>query len=74
MNTQNLINEVAALPIEERALMVEALLQSLNQPESTIDEKWVILAQKRLDEIRENKVKTVSGVEVFNKIWKKFDE
>jgi hypothetical protein len=37
-----------------------------------IDKKWAQVAKKRLSELRSGSVKAVPGVEVFNKIWKKF--
>ena len=73
MNTKELIDEAVSLPVEKRVLVVDSLLQSLNQPELEIDEKWNEVAQKRLTEMRSGKVKTISGDQVFKKIWKKFE-
>ena len=73
MNTEELINEAVSLPIEKRALVVDSLLQSFNQPESDIDDKWKEVAQKRLMEMRTGKVEPISGEEVFNNIWSKFE-
>lgn len=72
MNTQKLIAEAVSLPVEERALVVDSLLRSLNQPESEIDKKWATVAQKRLLELRSGSVAAVSGEDVFNTIWKRF--
>jgi putative addiction module component (TIGR02574 family) len=71
MNTKELIAEAIALPIEERALMVDSLLKSLNLPENDIDEKWASLAERRLDDLRSRRVEAVVGDEVFNKIWQR---
>lgn len=73
MNTEELINEAVSLPIEKRALVVDSLLQSFNQPDSDIDDKWKEVAQKRLMEMRAGKVEPISGEKVFNKIWSKFE-
>ena len=74
MNTKNLIDEAVSLPVEERALIVDSLLQSLNQPESEIDKKWAIVAQRRLAEMKEGAVKAVPGQEAFDKVWERFDK
>lgn len=74
MNTQKIINEVISLPVEERTLVVDSILRSLNQPESEIDKKWTSLAQKRLAEMRSGLIEPVSGDEVFKKIWKRFEK
>ena len=63
-----------SLPVEERALVVDTLLRSLNQPESEIDKKWAVVANRRLSELRAGSVKAVPGQEVFESIWKRFDK
>ncbi|MCU7835461.1 MAG: addiction module protein [gamma proteobacterium symbiont of Taylorina sp.] len=74
MNTTALINEVVSLPVEDRTLVVESLLRSLNQPESEIDDKWAKIAAKRLEELQSGKVKAIDGKQVFNKIWERLEK
>ena len=43
MTMKELIDEVVSLPVEERALVADSILRSLNPPESDIDRsgrKW----------------------------------
>lgn len=71
MNIKDLIQEAEALPVEERALVVDSLLRSLNPPEeSKIDKKWAAVAAKRLEEVRSGAVESVPGEDVFARIWK----
>ncbi len=72
MKTKDLIEAAASLPVEERALVIDSLLKSLNPPETDIDKKWAQVAKRRLLELRSGSVKTVPGAELFNKIWKSF--
>ena len=74
MKTQKLINEALSLPVEKRTLVVDSLLRSLNHPESAIDKEWAAVAQRRLSEIKSGSVKPVPGKEVFEKIWRKFEQ
>lgn len=68
MKTAELIDEVASLPVEERARVVNTLLRSLNAPESAIDSAWMEVAQRRLDELRAGRVEAVPGDAVFERI------
>ena len=72
MNTKQLIEEVVSLPVEERALVADSLLRSLNQPESETDKAWAKEAKRRLDELRSGQVKGIPGDKVFKKVWKRF--
>ncbi|MCG5535755.1 addiction module protein [Ectothiorhodospira mobilis] len=70
MNIKDLIQEAEALPVEERALVIDSLLRSLNPPESEIDKKWAVVAAKRLKEVRSGAVASVPGEDLFAKIWR----
>jgi len=72
MKTADLISEAISLPVEERAMVVDSLLQSLNPPEADIDKQWAAVAKRRLSELRTGKVQAVPGDEVFRKIWNRF--
>nr|MBF0222732.1 addiction module protein [Desulfobulbaceae bacterium] len=74
MKTKDLITEATSLPVEERAIVIDCLLKSLNQPDTDIEKKWVSVAKKRLEEIRNRNVDVVPGDKVFEKIWSRFAE
>jgi putative addiction module component (TIGR02574 family) len=71
MNTKELLVEAVSLPVEERALLVDSLLKSLNLPETDIDARWAAVAQWRLDNLRSGRVEAVAGEKVFEKIWRR---
>ncbi|MBI4962669.1 MAG: addiction module protein [Desulfomonile tiedjei] len=68
MTTRKLIEEALSLPVEERALIADSLLRSLNAPNTAIDAKWTEVAKRRLQELRSGKVKAIPGDEVFSEI------
>jgi len=74
MKINELIDEVVSLPVEERALVIDSLLRSLNIPEPEIDSKWGVVAQRRISEMRLGIVEAVPGIDVFEKIRKRFDK
>ena len=71
-STADIIHEAKALPVEERALVVDSLLRSLNPPDPEIDRKWAVVATRRLEELRSGRVKPIPGEEVFAKIRQRF--
>jgi len=53
---KEIVDEASALPVEERAIIVDSLLRTLNSPDAAIDALWVGLASKRLAELESGKV------------------
>ena len=72
MAMKELIAEAISLPVEERAILADTILRSLNPPDSDMDRRWVAVARHRLAELRSGQVEAVPGDEVFAKIWKRF--
>ncbi len=68
IKTDDLIAEALSLPVEIRMQLADKLLQSLNPSRKEIDEVWAAEAEKRVEEIRTGKVKTIPGKQVFKKI------
>ena len=72
LNTAEIIHEAESLPVEERTLVVDSLLRSLNPPDPEIDKKWAAVAKRRLEDLRSGRVTPVPGEEVFAKIRQQF--
>lgn len=70
--TKKLIDEALSLPVEERVLIADSLLKSLNMPDIAIDKKWIEIAKRRLGEMRSGEVKPIPGDEVFFRIHERF--
>ena len=73
MSTNDIIEEVTLLPVEERLRVVDALLQSLNAPDPEVDQAWAVEAERRLAEIRSGAVNPTPGEEVFARIRERFE-
>lgn len=72
MKTDDLIQEIQSLPVDERAHLADCVLRSLNQILPAIDQKWTELAAQRLLDIQAGKVTPVPAEDVFNEIWHRF--
>lgn len=73
MKTDELLREIASLPVEERALVADSVLRGLNPPDPEIDAKWARLARQRLASLQSSERKAIPGEEVFSEIWKHRD-
>lgn len=72
--TLELFTMAEALPTEEKSLLVERLLESMHPTNKEIDELWKIEVEKRVDDIRSGKVKTIPGHEVFEEIRERYSK
>jgi hypothetical protein len=63
-----IIREAAELPIEERALVIDSLLRTLNTPDPGIDREWLTAAKRRLEELRSGATRPIPGSDVFSRI------
>jgi hypothetical protein len=71
-STIEIIHDAESLPVEERTLVVDCLLRTLNPPNPDVDRKWVAVAQRRLEELRSGQVQPIPGKEVFARIRQRF--
>ena len=70
-DVKEIIRDAESLPVEERAKLVDSLLRSLNPTDAAIDRKWLVVAQRRLEELRSGKVKAIPADVVFAEIQKR---
>jgi len=65
MSTKKLFDEAMKLKPKEKALLVESLIRSLDQPDKDLDEIWAEESERRLKAYRAGKLDAVAMEEVF---------
>lgn len=65
MGTQEVLENALQLKPQDRLVLVDLLLESVDRPDPTIDDIWLEEAQRRLVAYREGKMKTISMEELF---------
>ena len=68
MNANQIILEASSLPLEQRAHVVDCLLQTLTPVNAGIDEAWLAVARERLAAFDRGEVSAVPGELVFERI------
>ncbi len=68
LGAKEIVKEAESLPVEERVLVVDSLLRTLNPINSKIDKQWLAVSKQRLKELRSGKVKPIIGSKVFAKV------
>lgn len=65
MSNKEILEQAMALKPEERLMIVEGLLKSLDEPDQKIDEIWAEEAEARLKAYREGRLEGIPIEEVF---------
>ena len=60
-----MVKQIVNYPVEDRVMMADAIIASLNGVRPEYEEAWADVAELRLAELRLGKVKGVAGSEVF---------
>lgn len=70
--TIELMEMADTLPVDEKALLIDRLLDSMYPHREEVDELWRVEAERRVEEVRSGKVQTIPGKKVFEEIEKRF--
>ncbi|WP_457673701.1 addiction module protein [Thiolapillus sp.] len=65
MGSKELLEQALTLKPEEKAMLIEGLLNSLDEPDSRLDSLWAEEAEKRLRAYREGRLQAVPLEKVF---------
>lgn len=65
MSTKELLDKAMKLKPKEKALLIESLIRSLDQPDSSLDEIWADESEKRLKAYRAGDLEGIAMEEVF---------
>ena len=63
----DIIKDIMVLNPNDRAFIVEKLLESLDKPDKDIDTLWEKEAEQRIDAYRQGNLKALTVEEVFSK-------
>ena len=64
---KDILNEINALEPKERAVLVDCLISSLDQPDKALDELWAVEVESRLSAYKKGELKSVSLEDVLAK-------
>ncbi len=65
MNNKEILKQALSLKPDERFLIVEGILNSLDEPDPRIDALWIGEAEKRLEAHRAGKLKGIPMEDIF---------
>ena len=65
-----MIEQIASYPVEDRVMMANAIIESLNGIDPDVDAAWGAVARRRMKELRSGKVRGVPASRVFSRARK----
>ncbi|MFN0138896.1 MAG: addiction module protein [Pyrinomonadaceae bacterium] len=70
--TMEIMDVVDSLPIDMKLELIDHLLESISPSKKEVEEAWKVEAERRIEEVRSGKVKTIPVDEVFAEIERDF--
>jgi len=70
--TMDIMERAEMLPIDLKLELVDRLLDSIGSSQKEIDERWKVEIERRVEEVRSGKVRTIPGEQVFAEIEERF--
>lgn len=71
-SAKEIVEQAETLPVEDRLLVVDSLLRTLNPPDAEVDRKWAEVAKRRLAELRSRRATPLPGAEVLARARERF--
>lgn len=65
MSAVMMMEQMTKFPVEDRVMMADALIGSLNGADPAVEAAWAAIAGKRLRELKSGKVRGVNASTVF---------
>ena len=62
-----MLERIASYPVEDRVMMADAIIESLNGIDPDVDAAWGAVASRRMRELRSGKVRGVPVSAVFSR-------
>ena len=71
---KEIISEAECLPVQEKAILVDSVLRTLNPLDPEVERKWIDEAKRRLEELRSGRARGIPADEVFADIQERLDK
>lgn len=65
-----MLEQIASYPVEDRVMMADAIIESLNGIDPNVDAAWGAIARRRMRELRSGKVRGIPVSVVFSRARK----
>ena len=62
-----MLEQIASYPVEDRVMMADAIIESLNGIDPDVDAAWGAVARRRRRELRSGKVRGIPASAVFSR-------
>lgn len=74
MNAQEIIDEAVMLPIEQRAMLADVLLDSINSKDNENQTMWIEVAKNRLKDLEHDVANSTDSIDVLRGAWSRVDK